>query len=126
MIWIVDDDTDEAYLLTRALSRRVSGLQLQCFHSPMLALESLELPSTELPTLVVTDLNMPGIDGLGFLSCFEAACIKKQAPCPTFLLASSVLPDNWQELIQIINCPVIVLQKPDLPQEFARIIASYT
>lgn len=61
-IWIVDDDQSIRWVLERALTR--ANLPVRCFSSAAGMLEALE---TALPEVLVTDIRMPGQDGLTLL-----------------------------------------------------------
>ncbi|MEQ9325860.1 MAG: sigma-54 dependent transcriptional regulator [Rhodospirillales bacterium] len=65
-VFLVDDDSD---LLTATADwLEVSGFAVRAFPSARSALSALE---KEAPDLVVTDIRMPGMDGLGFLAAIR-------------------------------------------------------
>ena len=61
-VWIVDDDRSIRWVLEKALEK--AGIHTQSFSSAGPLLQ--ELKST-LPDAIVTDIRMPGLDGLGLL-----------------------------------------------------------
>ncbi|PRD38352.1 UNVERIFIED_CONTAM: glnG [Trichonephila clavipes] len=61
-VWIIDDDRAIRWVLERALAQ--AGFDSVCFEEADSALERLE---NEQPTVIVTDIRMPGTDGLSFL-----------------------------------------------------------
>jgi len=61
-VWIVDDDQSIRWVLEKALDR--AGLSARCFSGGADMLDALE---EELPSVLVTDIRMPGIDGLSLL-----------------------------------------------------------
>ena len=62
MVWIVDDDKSIRWVLEKALQK--SGIASQSFAS---AQDVLKLLPTALPQVLITDIRMPGIDGLELL-----------------------------------------------------------
>lgn len=66
-VWIVDDDRSIRWVLEKALEQ--GGVQSRAFESADLALRALE---KEQPDALVSDIRMPGIDGLELLSTLRA------------------------------------------------------
>ncbi|MFA7668732.1 MAG: nitrogen regulation protein NR(I) [Burkholderiaceae bacterium] len=64
-VWIVDDDQSIRWVLEKALAR--VGQPVQCFSGATEALETLKDPNIEPPSVLVTDIRMPGMDGLDLL-----------------------------------------------------------
>lgn len=61
-VWVVDDDTSIRWVLERALQQ--AGLEVELFESADAALEqNLETG----PSVIITDIRMPGMSGLEFL-----------------------------------------------------------
>jgi two-component system nitrogen regulation response regulator GlnG len=67
-IWVVDDDRAVRFVLAEAL--RDAGYTVQAFESAQAALQAIE--DEEAPDLVITDVRMPGLDGLAFLEALKA------------------------------------------------------
>jgi len=65
-IWVVDDDRSIRWVLEKALEKE--GLQVKTFDSGDAALK--QLPN-EKPAAIVSDVRMPGIDGLGLLGILQ-------------------------------------------------------
>lgn len=61
-VWVVDDDQSIRWVLERALEQ--SGIQRECFENAQAMLKRLE---HEQPDVVISDIRMPGIDGLELL-----------------------------------------------------------
>lgn len=61
-VWIVDDDQAIRWVLEKALSR--AGIQTRSFPGAAEVMEALE---TELPGALISDIRMPGTDGLKLL-----------------------------------------------------------
>lgn len=69
-IWIVDDDPSIRFVLERALARQ--GLVSQSFDAAPAVLEALQNPATPSPSVLVSDIQMPGGSGLDLLSTVKA------------------------------------------------------
>ena len=61
-ILIIDDEED----MLDSCSRILKGNQYKCITSSN-PVEALDIAKTELPDLIITDLKMPGMDGLEIL-----------------------------------------------------------
>ncbi|MDO3383641.1 response regulator [Gilvimarinus algae] len=63
-VWMVDDDIDDVFLAKSAAKQLESRVDLVSLYSGKELLEAIEATqSSELPDLVLLDLNMPGISG---------------------------------------------------------------
>jgi len=67
-VWVVDDDRSIRWVLERALQK--AGIQPRCFSSASQLLDALE---TSIPDAILTDIRMPGIDGLALLERLKAS-----------------------------------------------------
>lgn len=61
-VWIVDDDQAMRWVLERAFEK--AGIPVTAFESATAALRALE---HHVPTVILTDVRMPGVDGFEFL-----------------------------------------------------------
>ncbi len=66
-VWVVDDDRSIRWVLEKALQK--ASIQTRCFPNANLLLEALE---TARPDAILTDIRMPGIDGLALLDKLQA------------------------------------------------------
>lgn len=67
-VWIVDDDQAMRWVLERAFEK--AGIPVTAFESATAALRSLE---HHVPTAILTDVRMPGMDGFEFLERIKTA-----------------------------------------------------
>ncbi len=61
-VWVVDDDQSIRWVLEKALQK--SGFEVRTFESAGALLQALE---EEAPGVVITDIRMPGMDGIALL-----------------------------------------------------------
>jgi len=64
MVWVADDDTAIRWVLQKALDK--AGIANRCFEDAESVLEAMG--QGEQPALLVTDISMPGADGLVLLA----------------------------------------------------------
>ena len=70
-LWVVDDDRSIRFVLAAALTE--AGYRVTAFASADEALAALAAPdSGRMPKLVLADVRMPGMDGLGLLDQLKA------------------------------------------------------
>lgn len=62
MIWVIDDDASIRFVFDKALD--VNSISHRLFETGDAALEALK---TEIPDVIVSDINMPGVDGLSLI-----------------------------------------------------------
>ena len=66
-VWIVDDDDSIRWVLEKALSK--AGMQVQSFPG---GVELLDVLESDEPDVLITDIRMPGIDGLDLIKRVHA------------------------------------------------------
>ena len=66
-VWIVDDDSSIRWVMEKALTR--AGLDCRAFDSGDAVVDALE---RDAPLVVVSDIRMPGMDGIALLSEIKA------------------------------------------------------
>lgn len=66
-IWVIDDDRAMRWVLEKTFKEE--GFQVTSFEEGLTALERLENPLDQsLPDVIISDIRMPGLDGLSFLA----------------------------------------------------------
>lgn len=73
-IWLVDDETEVAEVMEHWLS--MQGFEVRVFTDSTQAHDALIDPKAELPDLVMTDFNMPRLDGLQFVQSLKENGVK--------------------------------------------------
>lgn len=124
-IWLVDDDPDELFLVSKALRRLEPNVTIRTFEDPCEVLDAFHKQRLQgqLPDLLVTDVNMPQMSGPSLLKLLADSCPDISCGCNTrFILCSTALPlDVKQFMAQIPNLHLFIT-KPDLPQDFATLL----
>ena len=69
IVWVVDDDRSIRWVLEKALSR--AGFEVVCFEEANRPLRTL---ASDSPDVILTDVRMPGIDGLQLLKRLQNQC----------------------------------------------------
>ena len=92
LVYIVDDDPDDRQIILDAFLENNAEMDYVFAEDGSQLLQHLEDAGndTDLPTLILLDLNMPGMLGLQALK--EIKANKKFASIPTIVLTTSTLP----------------------------------
>lgn len=69
-LWVIDDDNSIRWVLEKAFARE--GIAVTTFTSGDQALEQLSIKAATKPTAIISDVRMPGIDGLDLLNLLQA------------------------------------------------------
>ncbi|MDA0271705.1 MAG: nitrogen regulation protein NR(I) [Proteobacteria bacterium] len=67
-IWVVDDERSIRWVLEKALTQ--NGWKVECFESAEQVMDQLQVST---PEVVITDIRMPGADGLELLSALKGS-----------------------------------------------------
>ncbi len=68
-VWIIDDDQSIRWVLDKAFQK--TAIKARCFSSADEVIQSLQ-GNPELPNVIISDIRMPGTDGLQFLQKLKA------------------------------------------------------
>jgi two-component system, NtrC family, nitrogen regulation response regulator GlnG len=68
-LWIIDDDNSIRWVLEKAFARE--DIAVTAFTSGDPALEQLSIKTSTKPTAIISDVRMPGIDGLDLLNLLQ-------------------------------------------------------
>jgi FixJ family two-component response regulator len=94
-IWIVDDDDVITYITRRLIHAVDPGIEVREFLSAKMALEKLRLDG-EPPSIILLDINMPGISGWTFLDQLNQLNRK----VAVYMYSSSIDPDDMRKVRQ--------------------------
>jgi CheY-like chemotaxis protein len=109
LVFIVDDDPDDRQIILEAFLENKYLGDYSFIETGDELVENLEDPSEPFPSLILLDLNMPGIMGLEVLR--EIRRQKKYSHIPIVILTTSSLHmDRRSALESGANC---FLRKPD-------------
>ena len=116
-VLIVDDENDGRELLLEVLRER--GAEVSDAHS---AREGLVLIQTQLPDVLVSDIGMPGEDGLSFIKAVRALPAEKGGLTPAVALTGYARSEDRTEALRAgFN---MHLAKPVSPSELLAVVAS--
>jgi CheY-like chemotaxis protein len=122
LIFIVDDDPDDRQIILDAFLQKNPKIDYIFMENAEELLENLYSEETEYPTIILLDLNMPGILGLHALK--EIRVDKRFSHIPIIVLTTSSLsidkkssydlgancfvrkPDSYSELVELSNAIV--------------------
>ena len=87
-IVIVEDDQDDSDILVK-IFREIGVLnEIRCFPNPVKAIEYLRT-TTEVPFLIISDINMPLMDGLAFKRVIDEDPIVSNKRIPFVFLSTA-------------------------------------
>ena len=97
---IIDDDVDDILFLTDAFLEKKCGYDILSFQNAADAFfELANLNPEKFPILVITDLNMPGMNGFEFLKQMKAH--KTLNRIPVVISSNSSLESNKATCMQL-------------------------
>lgn len=121
--YLIDDDTIFVFLTRKTLQVANLSTDLTVFEDGKKALLDLELSANQpesLPDVIFLDLNMPVLDGWGFLDEYSLLEPKLSKKIEIYIVSSSISPS---ELERSQNIPVVTdfLTKPLSRSKFVEI-----
>jgi two-component SAPR family response regulator len=85
---LVDDDLDDQESIIASLNELVFKNDIKCFQNAEAALEYLYAAS-EQPFMIISDINMPGMNGITFKKTIDSCEILKSKCIPFVFLSTS-------------------------------------
>jgi CheY-like chemotaxis protein len=100
-ILVVDDSEIDQLIVKKVIQIANFAQQVVVRNSGQSALEYLAVtPPTDLPELIFLDLNMPVLDGLGFLKVFDSLPDVIKDTCQIIVLSSSTNKNDLNKVLQ--------------------------
>ena len=99
-IIVVDDDPVSNFLCSRIISKAEINAEVKAFLHGREALDFIEegiRSNTDLPDLILLDVNMPLMNGWEFLDEYKILVPKMTKVVPVFILSSSVYNQDIQK-----------------------------
>ena len=113
-IMLVDDDPVTNFIHTRLIASAYD-CEIGVYTEAQTALEYLKTPGNSsdiwLPSLVLLDINMPGMNGWSFLSEFEKLPVISTSRCKIYVVSSSIDRDD-EEKSKLYNSVSGFISKP--------------
>jgi CheY-like chemotaxis protein len=121
---LVDDDKIFIFLATKTIQLVDRATEVQVFNDGLEILDHLKNIADKpelLPDVIFLDLNMPVIDGWGFLNEYVSLNMKKKIPI--YLVSSSISPHDIE---RAKNMPIVTdfLIKPLMKEKVVEILAN--
>lgn len=112
-ICIIDDEDIIQYIVKTILHNISNEIDVLSYMNGEEALTALkELPDTELPDVILLDINMPVMSGWQFLEEFVKTRSGNSKKVPIYILTSSTAPNDkirskvYKEIMGYINKPI--------------------
>lgn len=114
-VMLIDDNDIDNLINSRIITSHNFAAKVDVKTATETALEhlrSLTPDSSNVPSIIFLDLNMPGLDGFAFLEEFEKLADFIKTGCKVVVLSSSISPDDINKastnayVIKYINKPL--------------------
>ncbi|GAA4447572.1 response regulator [Nibrella saemangeumensis] len=119
-VFIVDDDEDDRLFIEETIVRNCTNCKLQSFEDGGTFLSQIGQARTN-PTLIVLDLNMPGIDGFEVLTNLKANQAMKDVPVIIFTTSSNEVDKDRANTLGA----ALFITKPQRFSEYNNIFQKY-
>lgn len=100
-ILLIDDDSINNFLNRRLLTKMQVADHLLVAESGEEALHLLRQPAAPQPSLILLDINMPGLNGMDFLKQYQPQRCAQQPGPVVVMLTTSVDISDLQQLSQL-------------------------
>lgn len=123
---IVDDDDEDVFAIRRAFSKYDDSIQLNHLSDGAMAVDHLLAVQefTDLPDLVLLDINMPRVNGFETLQALRSSTLTRHLPIIMFSTSDSVR-EIRQAYAAGANAHMVKPNSMSELQEFVRAIALF-
>ncbi|ANH80955.1 hypothetical protein A8C56_08135 [Niabella ginsenosidivorans] len=112
-VFVVDDDPVYKMIVQRMLAEHESNPGVSLFENGRDAFNNLrDAPGTALPDIILLDIEMPVLDGWGFMDAFRRLSEEKRKGIKIYIVTSSVANEDvykaraYPEITAYISKPV--------------------
>lgn len=115
-ILVVEDDKEDLDFIKEAFSE-IEGISVEYFSNTLNIISFLNSSVNSLPSLIITDYKMPGLDGFNLVSFLKRN--EKFTSIPLVILSGSI---NEAEKQRLLSAGVLeILVKPSNIEDYAKI-----
>ena len=97
LIGLIDDEQVFHWIAEKFLEKINNGLQSKSFYNGAEALEYLKDETNPIPTILFLDINMPIVNGWGFLDEFTSIKDQIGQEISIYIVSSSVDPEDYKK-----------------------------
>jgi CheY-like chemotaxis protein len=123
-IFLIDDDGLVNFLNQEIIKDSYPTKNVRCFESATEALETIKeminSSNSQLPQLILVDINMPVMDGWEFLAAFDRLPKNTLKDCKVIMHTSSIDPRDVEKA-KTFSCVIDYIAKPLTIQSMSKI-----
>jgi CheY-like chemotaxis protein len=123
-VYLIDDDDIFVFLTKKTILKVAENVDVEVFSDGLKAITHLkEMKDNpgELPDLIFLDLNMPVMDGWGFLTEYEEVCKNLSKKNELYIVSSSISPHEMERAGNIHSVSEFII-KPLVKEKFLEIL----
>ncbi|MES2266909.1 MAG: response regulator [Bacteroidota bacterium] len=125
-VWIIDDDAVYRYAFRKFVEMKGLCPDVVDFGNGKDAMDFLQNPINArlIPDLIFLDIDMPVMDGWGFIEAFEHIKTRFEKAPGIFLVTSSI---DYRDIVKAQNHPAIIdyVMKPLATHQFSSLFSEY-
>ncbi|MDZ4839144.1 MAG: response regulator [Bacteroidota bacterium] len=128
-ILLVDDDEVSNYINSELIENIGISSQVKVCENGREAIDYLTSLETnenqQIPQLILLDLNMPEMNGFGFLEAYQDLPDNVSADVIIILLTTSISEEDKEKIKKVHNSEIVFLEKPLTISDLERIKNQY-